>query len=74
MTIPDRAGQEAVDSLDMTGHFGFCTFVEVNVITKCSSILKSRSFGFRQRYLTAIVIRCLCLLKDNQRPWRTRKS
>ena len=34
MTIPERGGQEAVDSLDMTGHFGFCTTVELNLITK----------------------------------------
>ena len=37
MTIPDRGGQEAVDSLDMTGHFGFCTPVELNLITKVLS-------------------------------------
>ena len=35
MTIPDRGGLRAVDSLDdMVGHFGFCTLVEVNENTK----------------------------------------
>ena len=37
MTIPDRGRQEAVDSLDMVGHFGLCTPVEVNLITKVPS-------------------------------------
>ena len=39
MTIPDRGRQEAeaVDSLDMIGHFGFCTPVELNLITKVPS-------------------------------------
>ena len=37
MTIPDRGGQEAVDSLDMTGHFVFCTLVELNLITNVPS-------------------------------------
>ena len=71
MTSPGRGGQEAVDSLDMTGHFGFCTFVEVNVITKCSSILKSRSFGFCQIEMIGKMIRGDCLVNDFARSWRT---
>ena len=31
---PRSRGQEAVDRLDMVGHFDFCTRVEVNLITK----------------------------------------
>ena len=34
MIIPDRGGPQAFDSLDMVGHFGLCTPVEVNLITK----------------------------------------
>ena len=34
MTRPDRRGQEAVVSLDMTGQFVLCTLVELNIITK----------------------------------------
>ena len=37
MTIAQRGGQEAVDSLDMTRNFGFCTPVELNLITKVPS-------------------------------------
>ena len=37
MTIPDRGGQEVVDSLVMTGHFGLCFSVEVNLIMKVLS-------------------------------------
>ena len=37
MTIPDRARQEAVDSLDMTGHFALCSPVEMKLITKVHS-------------------------------------
>ena len=33
MTVPHRGGQEVVDSLDMTGHFVFCTLVELILIT-----------------------------------------
>ena len=40
MTIPDRGGPQTVDSLDMILHFGFCTLVEMNVITKYFSNLK----------------------------------
>ena len=45
MTIPDRGGLQAFDSLDMLGHFALCTPVEVNLITKVLSshkILKPR--------------------------------
>ena len=35
MTIPDRGGP--ADSLNMIGHFGFCTLVKVNVNTKVLS-------------------------------------
>ena len=31
-TSPDRGGPEVVDRLDMIGHFGLCTLVEVDVI------------------------------------------
>ena len=34
LTIPDRGGPQRVDGFDMVGHFGFCTPVEVNLITK----------------------------------------
>ena len=43
MTIPDRGGPEPVDSLNMIGHFGFCTIVKVNVITKVLSDSKEFS-------------------------------
>ena len=33
-TIKDCGGPEIVDSLNKIGRFGFCTVVEVNVITK----------------------------------------
>ena len=33
MTIPERGGPEAADSLKMIEYFGFCTLVEENVIT-----------------------------------------
>ena len=46
MTIPERGGQEAVDSLDMTGHFGFCTPIELNLITKVLSIFKDLKLWF----------------------------
>ena len=41
MTIADRGGQEAVDSLDMEGYFGLCTPVEVNIIKKIEKVLSS---------------------------------
>ena len=31
---PDCGGPEALDNLDMVGRFGFCTHVELNLITK----------------------------------------
>ena len=34
LTIPELGGPQAVDSLDMVGPFGFCTPVEVNLVTK----------------------------------------
>ena len=34
LTIPDRGGQEVVDSLDKRGHFTFCAPVELNLVTK----------------------------------------
>ena len=34
MSRPDRRGQEAVVSLDMTGQFVHCTLVELNIIRK----------------------------------------
>ena len=34
MTSPEPGGMEFVDSLDMVGHFGFCTPVELNQKTK----------------------------------------
>ena len=33
MTSPGRGGTEAAGSLDMVGHFGFCTPAELNLIT-----------------------------------------
>ena len=36
MTVPHRGEQEVVDRLEMTGHFDFCTPVELNLITKYS--------------------------------------
>ena len=71
MINADLGGPEAVDSFNTIGHFGFFTVLEVNVITKYSLNLKSRSFGFCQRELTAIVTGSYCLLKENQRLWRT---
>ena len=44
MTIPDRGGQEAVDSLGMRGNFGFCTPVELNLITKVSFLYSAEAF------------------------------
>ena len=32
MTNPDSGGPEAAGSLDMVGHFGFITTVELNLI------------------------------------------
>ena len=32
-TIPDRGGPQAVDGLDLEGHFDFCSPVELNLIT-----------------------------------------
>ena len=46
MTIPDRGGPEPVDSLNMIGHFGFCTLVKVNVITKVLSDSKELKLWF----------------------------
>ena len=37
MTIPDRGGLQAVDCLDVLGHLGLCTPVEMNLITKVHS-------------------------------------
>ena len=37
MIFPDRGGQEVIDSLDMVGHFGLCTPVELSLITKVPS-------------------------------------
>ena len=37
MTTPEHRGPEFVDSLEMVGHFGFCTTVELNLITKVLS-------------------------------------
>ena len=56
-TSPDCGGPEAVDSLDMVGHFGVCTPVEVNLITKVFCYFIELKFGFCQRQMTAIVIR-----------------
>ena len=48
MTVPDRGGQEAVDSPDMTGNFGFCTPVELNLITKVPSFYIKLKLWFQQ--------------------------
>ena len=64
MTIPDRGGLLAADSLYRVGLFGLCTLVEVNVITKYFSVVNSRSFRFYQRQLTATVTRGYCLVND----------
>ena len=37
LTIPERGEPKAFDSLDMVGPFGFCTPVEVNLVTKVLS-------------------------------------
>ena len=37
MTSPDCGCPEAPDSLHIVGHFGFCTPVELNLITKVLS-------------------------------------
>ena len=37
MTSPEPGRSEFLDSLDMVGHFGFCTPVELNPITKLLS-------------------------------------
>ena len=63
MTIPERGGPEAADSLKMIEYFSFCTLVELNVFTKHSSISKSGNFDFCQRQFTAIVTRSYCLFK-----------
>ena len=49
MTIPDRGGQEAVDSLDMIGQFDFCTPVELNIIPKVFSDLIELKLWFLQK-------------------------
>ena len=49
MTSPGRGGQEAVDSLYMIGHFGFCTLVEVNVNTKVLHDFKEQKLWFKTK-------------------------
>ena len=46
MTSPNRGGPEAVDGLDMVGHFGVCTPVEVNLITKVFCYFMELKFWF----------------------------
>ena len=37
MNCPKHGESDFVDSLDIVGHFGFCTPVELNLITKVHS-------------------------------------
>ena len=55
MTVPDRGGLQAVDTLDIVGHFGVRTPVEVNLITKKLSFYKELKLWF-----SAKTIDCNC--------------
>ena len=46
MASPEPVELEFVDSLDMVKHFGFCTPVELNLITKVFSIYKDLKLWF----------------------------
>ena len=47
-TIPDHGELEIVDSRNMIGHIGFCTLVEVDIITKSLSCYIGLNIWFSQ--------------------------